>query len=818
MTMEWFYRDDFGKTRGPFSQRKMQRWFKNGQLPGRLGVSSSKNGPFKLLETFGADGPFVSKVPPPLPARNSMRRDHKKGSSLNRTYSSTKDVQQKVVVEKSSSKWWYRDFAKKVHGPFSDERMQKWDKRGYFTGNLEVRRGKSGEFVLLSEMRRKCGPEKSPFVSSKSAELSTVISTSKFGVKRGKISKRQSQRIAIDIATRGPSRSSSFNSTGSDSGEKMHSFWRSVANTSKAIHKAKRPSSPDRKSAKRNTRSVTRKKTKTGSPRRLSSSDMKHERELNEKRKRVVSELLRVQEEFVASLTAILQHYVEPIELALKQSSKVIEKEGNEGEEENEEKGPCLTEEEHSKIFRNLRPLLTLMESLLESFRKRKPEDRASTELYRMAEAIKKIGPFLKLFFVYLQDLDEAQRIVTETLEREKVERPISKKEAARMASVNQAAIEMGYEGGVPDAHMSLSELQLLSMLKGNGALNSMLIKPVQALPRLKMMLERFVKYSRPDEVQVCKDALAAVEASAQHCNKSIAEKVAQEELYEAFNRLPGLVDCLPGKRKGSRSSSVLSLSVNRKLIKESWLWKRNRDGNFQKKVFVLLSDCLCYGKPGNAVLKPEIQHGIPLLDLEVSSTVASQKSSNDNDDDESFQYVFTIMSMQKSFVVAATSQEERDAWIEAISTQRDAVVESRRASKVRRRSLVVATERHSFAPLLSTESNCSVCGCEFSNYGIVAAFTSKKKRLHCFNCGVSVCASCSVHKWNLEGQGKKRVCNPCFEDLNRSASADFIAKSCAPLPPSPSKKPRRPRMNGKSLFVSGLGSPDIAGFEKTRG
>jgi hypothetical protein len=52
--------------------------------------------------------------------------------------------------------------------------------------------------------------------------------------------------------------------------------------------------------------------------------------------------------------------------------------------------------------------------------------------------------------------------------------------------------------------------------------------------------------------------------------------------------------------------------------------------------------------------------------------------------------------------------------------------------------------------------------------------FTLVNRRHHCRKCGSVVCGACSAKKFLLPSQSSKplRVCDPCFDDLNKAKMA----------------------------------------------
>jgi hypothetical protein len=668
--------------------------------------------------------------------------------------------------------------------------------------------------------------------------------------------------------------------------------------------------------------------------------------ELAQKRDRMCDELLGMQEGFVRTLEAMLHHYVEPLEHAVADPTGALTRaneiadasarasarlaRGRSAGSENElfddvgsgrsagsgsgdlnahisspsddappagisrATQPALSAPQIKTVFKHLRPILQLHEGLLQQFRGAPPAGDPA-RLSAMARGVQRFGPFLKLHFVYVQDLDAAQKLVSRALAEEKRTRPIPQEQAARWATAYRAAEAMGYEydPGAKLGPMSLSELQLLSMLKGHGTLESMLIQPMQQLVQLKEMMKRFAKHCRLCDSAVARAALAQVETANMHCNNEMKEKARQEALFEAFQRLPGLANALP-----DRGDDV----VSRRVVKEGWLWKRSRHGKFQKKVFCLLTDVLCYGRPEGSVLGAEITRGLRVEDLAVvvpgeatgnsgdATSEARQQNSltpqrragrpssadfvvpglegvaavaavdgegvdgdGDGDvdaDDAKWQHVFTVFSQEKSFVVAAASLAERDAWVSAVRAARREFQQRKRDSLARGarggaagagatgefgnlrggsskfRAGPEAAAGHSafrggggrrprsvMAPVWKADAkNCSLCGAKFTSRILMAAFTDARRRHHCRRCGACICNECSPHRWrleNLEDEKPQRVCTVCHKALTDGKLCYLPSTGAGARPAGGSLKPTPPaaeKSRGRSLFRSSIG------------
>ena len=137
--------------------------------------------------------------------------------------------------------------------------------------------------------------------------------------------------------------------------------------------------------------------------------------------------------------------------------------------------------------------------------------------------------------------------------------------------------------------------------------LDSLMIKPVQRIPRYKMLLEELLKFMPGTETLKRENlqlALTSVSISATHCNNRIAEAVKIQEANELQERFQGKVPS----------------DLSRRLLLEETMCKKNRRGNLQDRVFILFTDCLLYCKSATTLAEHKT-HLFPLEARAVDTT-----------------------------------------------------------------------------------------------------------------------------------------------------------------------------------------------------
>lgn len=285
-----------------------------------------------------------------------------------------------------------------------------------------------------------------------------------------------------------------------------------------------------------------------------------------------------------------------------------------------------------------------------------------------------------------------------------------------------------------------------------NLAVKHYMLKPVQRLPQYQLLLSDYVKNlneNSPDykDTQV---ALRLVKDVASHANETMRKGDNFQKLIQVQYSLTGHHEIVkPG----------------RVLLKEGTLMKLSRKV-MQPRMFFLFNDTLLYTTP--------LQTGQYKLNNELS--LAGMKVSKPSQ--EGHQNELNIESVERSFILSASSPTARDEWLEAISTAIDDYTKkmisfgsSKSPEEGDRDSVDCAAQLGSKAPIWIPDTRatmCMICTCEF---------TLTWRRHHCRACGKVVCQACSTNKYPLEYLKNRpaRVCDQCFETLQHNSSASGI-------------------------------------------
>ncbi|XP_036424312.1 FYVE, RhoGEF and PH domain-containing protein 6-like isoform X2 [Colossoma macropomum] len=292
-----------------------------------------------------------------------------------------------------------------------------------------------------------------------------------------------------------------------------------------------------------------------------------------------------------------------------------------------------------------------------------------------------------------------------------------------------------------------------------NLAVKHYMLKPVQRLPQYQLLLSDYLKNlneNSPDYKDT-QAALKLVKDVASHANETMRQGDNFQKLMQVQCSLAGHHEIvLPG----------------RVFLKEGTLMKLSRK-DMQPRTFFLFNDMLLYTTP--------LQSGQYKLNKVLS--LAGMKVSKPSQ--EGYQNELNIESVERSFILSASSPAIRDSWLEAISTAIDNYTKkmisfssTKSQEEGDKEGLDTAAQLGSKAPIWIPDlraTMCLICTCEF---------TLTWRRHHCRACGKVVCQACSTHKYPLEYLKNQpaRVCDQCFEILQHNSSGNGVV--------SPNSKP----------------------------
>ncbi|XP_051808572.1 FYVE, RhoGEF and PH domain-containing protein 6-like isoform X2 [Acanthochromis polyacanthus] len=385
---------------------------------------------------------------------------------------------------------------------------------------------------------------------------------------------------------------------------------------------------------------------------------------------------------------------------------------------------PVIEERLLNQILYYLPQLYELNHDLLRELRQRVAN---WDENAQVADIFLKKGPYLKMYSTYIREYDKNVALLEEQM----------KKNAAF------GAVVRNFEATPRCANLALKHY---------------LLKPVQRIPQYQLLLTDYLKNlsEDSDDYKDTQAALAIVKEVANHANDIMKQGDIFQKLIQVQCRLNGHHEIVtPG----------------RVFLKEGILMKLSRKV-MQPRMFFLFNDILLYTTP--------VQSGQFKLNNMLS--LAGMKVSKPSQ--EACQNELKIESVERSFILSASSATERDEWLEAISTaisdytrKKISFISGKPPDQVDLSDHNHGAPLGSKAPIWIPDPRttmCMICTCEF---------TLTWRRHHCRACGKVVCQSCSSNKHCLEYLKNQpaRVCDQCFLVLQEQKSERALSAAVSP-------------------------------------
>uniref|UniRef100_A0AAQ5YEA4 FYVE, RhoGEF and PH domain containing 6 n=1 Tax=Amphiprion ocellaris TaxID=80972 RepID=A0AAQ5YEA4_AMPOC len=368
---------------------------------------------------------------------------------------------------------------------------------------------------------------------------------------------------------------------------------------------------------------------------------------------------------------------------------------------------PVVDERILSQILYYLPQLYQLNRDL-----QRELEERVAhwSDHQRLSDIFVQKGPYLKMYSTYIRQFDNNVALLDE-----------------------QCRKNPAFAAVVREFEMSPRCASL--------ALKHYLLKPVQRIPQYQLLLTDYLK-NLPEDSEDYKDtqaALSIVKEVANHANDIMKQG-------DNFQKLMQIQYSLNGHHE--------IVQPGRVFLKEGTLMKLSRKV-MQPRMFFLFNDALMYTTPVQSA-QYKLNSVLSLAGMKVSKP--SQ---------EAYQNELNIESVERSFILSASSATERDEWLEAIAKAIDDYTK-KKITFISSRSVVDSgAPLGSKAPIWIPDlraTMCMICTCEF---------TLTWRRHHCRACGKVVCQACSANKYYLEYLKNQpaRVCDHCFAKLQENVS-----------------------------------------------
>ncbi|KAF0287798.1 FYVE, RhoGEF and PH domain-containing protein 6 [Amphibalanus amphitrite] len=331
----------------------------------------------------------------------------------------------------------------------------------------------------------------------------------------------------------------------------------------------------------------------------------------------------------------------------------------------------------------------------------------------RIADVIVRKGPFLKLYSAYIHDFQAQSHMLDDCRSR-----------------------YPGFDAAVTKFEAS-PRCQKLSV-------KHYMLKPVQRLPQYRLLLQDYLRRLEvgSDDYDNTLRALEVVCEVAEHANKSMKEGDNFRKLLQLQDRLRYTEIVKPG----------------RTFLREGELMKQCRKGP-QPRFVILLTDSLLltrYSGSATAASGPlNLDYVLPLTGMHISEPGGAT---------DEYQNEFSIVSTARSFSLKASSNKERDEWMDALTGAIEKNTQNRSTFNPISDSVQEGHKLGEKAPVWVPDDRASMCQL------CTIEFTVTNRRHHCRACGKVVCGPCSMGKAPLlyQGNSPARVCDVCLEVLQK--------------------------------------------------
>eukprot|EP01105_Mastigella_eilhardi_P004007 TRINITY_DN152_c0_g1_i1.p1 TRINITY_DN152_c0_g1~~TRINITY_DN152_c0_g1_i1.p1 ORF type:complete len:1455 (+),score=396.79 TRINITY_DN152_c0_g1_i1:32-4366(+) len=449
--------------------------------------------------------------------------------------------------------------------------------------------------------------------------------------------------------------------------------------------------------------------------------------QLRAHRLRVIQEVLSTEKTYVSLLEYLVKYYLAPLRDAIKEGDAIV------------------NEKDMVIIFSNIEDVYKVNKALL---KKLEPRVSSWTEESCLGDIFLQMGPSLSSYTLYCANYYAGIIKLSST--------------STQFANFLKNAAQQGLKQSLP----------------------SLLILPVQRIPRYQLLLKEIIKYTpegHPD-LQNINESLDQIHEVGQHINENVRDKSQLERLLTLQKQFIGY--CPP------------LIAPRRVYVRDGPLVKICRKTS-KARHFFLFSDCLIYSVKVETTVAGstyKFHQMITLLNGRVQPVPDRQKTRN----------AFQILAKEKSFIVCAKDREERDSWVENVRVVleklgRDANAFKRAASIGEGEPSEGASSGGSPSPTPPPVPGCNggaavtsadgalspsvADGEDVGNDAIApvwvqdgdsgvcmrcqSKFTFLHRRHHCRSCGSLLCSDCSRNCFFMSNVNKyERVCSQCLEKL----------------------------------------------------
>jgi len=427
------------------------------------------------------------------------------------------------------------------------------------------------------------------------------------------------------------------------------------------------------------------------------------------KRLKAIDELLSTEKTYVNLLSKLVEHYV----AALSGNTSI------------------LSTHDYATIFpADIHAILGLNQTFLEDLTKVIESSAFNNETSTIGDILISFTPHFKMYQHYCNNYSKA---------------------AQRLAKLRQKS---------SSAFSTYCDQQMQQTYFNRLNIESLIILPIQRMPRYKMLAEEIIKHTEPrhPDLPQLRLALSKISEVNGAINSRMKEFDSRIEVQNIENRFHGKLTNL--------------VTPSRRFIKQGSLCKIGLKDD-QDYIFVLFNDCLLYAAQSNGdkLTLGRILHFNSLF--VVRATDARINVHN-------IEHLFEMQSTDESFMVYAPSAHEFDDWLQVIATT---CAEHVALDTVKQQEAALDLQ-HVYARALYIPNDfadkCMIEGCNYK-------FSVVKRRHHCKFCGYVVCGKCSSNqlparkKLNVavaSSTDMVRVCDVCYKQNTPATATATTATS----------------------------------------
>ncbi|XP_056280403.1 FYVE, RhoGEF and PH domain-containing protein 4-like isoform X2 [Pseudoliparis swirei] len=322
-------------------------------------------------------------------------------------------------------------------------------------------------------------------------------------------------------------------------------------------------------------------------------------------------------------------------------------------------------------------------------------------------------APFLRMYADYVKNFEQAMELVRTWNERSSVFRTI------------------------------VQDIQSREVC-GSLTLQHHMLEPVQRVPRYEMLLRDYLKKLPRDnpDYDLAHKSLQMISMAATHSNSAIHKAESRKRLLEIYEMV-GEEEVVNPTNEFLREGRLLKLAA------------RNTSA-MERHLFLFNNFLLCCTPRFSLVgQRFTVRCRIGVDGMQVQQTT-----------NEDHPHTFQVSGKERTLELQASSEQDRDAWIQVIQEAVDVFLKNHETLKLACKELNIEESTEDLgrrAPRWIRDNEVTVCMKCQEHFNALT-----RRRHHCRACGCVVCGKCSDYKVALEYDGNKmsKVCKACYSIL----------------------------------------------------